>query len=92
VDAERPDEAIDACAERELIEETGAEEFEIHPLCEYGVVMGEKQSYGRLYMAEIKAFGTCPILRLLNLYFSITCLICSPGLRYNQNFWKKLLK
>lgn len=54
------DEAIDACAERELIEETGAEEFEIHPLCEYGVFMGEKQSYGRLYMAEIKAFGTLP--------------------------------
>jgi|GEM_PF-113592 8-oxo-dGTP diphosphatase len=54
------DESIDACAVRELIEETGAEVFDIHPLCDYGVVMGEKQSYGRLYMAEIKAFGTLP--------------------------------
>jgi 8-oxo-dGTP diphosphatase len=54
------DETIDACAVRELIEETGAEAFEIQPLCEYGVLLGEKQSFGRLYIAEIKAFGTLP--------------------------------
>lgn len=55
-------EAIDDTAKRELIEETGAIKFSIHPLCVYSVVgknrineTGE-ETFGKLYYAEIDSF------------------------------------
>ena len=55
-------EAIDDTAKRELVEETGAIKFSIHPLCVYSVVgknrineSGE-ETFGKLYYAEIDSF------------------------------------
>lgn len=51
-------ETADEAAERELIEETGAIDFTITPICVYSVVKTEKseESYGMLYYAEINSF------------------------------------
>jgi 8-oxo-dGTP diphosphatase len=46
---ENPDEA----AERELREETGAVEYELHPVCNYSVENQHGKGYGRLYFALI---------------------------------------
>ena len=45
-------------AERELIEETGAIDFIIAPICVYSVVKTDtsEESYGMLYYAEISTF------------------------------------
>lgn len=55
-------ESIDACAVRELKEESGATKFIIHPVCIYSVSgptsrnpSGE-ESFGKLYFAQIEAF------------------------------------
>lgn len=55
-------EAIDDTAKRELVEETGAIKFSLHPLCVYSVVgknrineTGE-ETFGKLYYAEIDSF------------------------------------
>jgi len=48
-----PGEDILSAAKRELYEETGAVEFEIQPVCVYGVVSGEEETLGMLYYAEI---------------------------------------
>lgn len=55
-------EAIDDTAKRELVEETGAIKFSIHPLCVYSVLgknrineTGE-ETFGKLYYAEIDSF------------------------------------
>ncbi|WP_405111740.1 NUDIX domain-containing protein [Paenibacillus sp. FSL K6-1217] len=48
-------------AVRELYEETGAEEYELHSLCIYSVSSeGLEESFGMLYFAEIKKFGALP--------------------------------
>ena len=56
-------------ARRELYEETGAKDFDIHPLGIYGVdhrrlrggeEVHEKTSWGGLYGAEIRLFGDIP--------------------------------
>ena len=53
-------ETADEAAERELIEETGAIDFTIAPICVYSVVKTEKseESYGMLYYAEINTFSS----------------------------------
>ncbi len=56
-----PGETILETARRELYEETGAIEFEIRPICVYGVRKeggsGQGQeSFGMLYFAEIRSF------------------------------------
>lgn len=55
-----PGETPDAAASRELIEETGAAEFELTPVGDYCVTRKEEKSYGRLYFAEIKTLGELP--------------------------------
>lgn len=47
-------EDICSTASRELIEETGAKEFIISPVCIYSVDNGESESFGQLFYAEIK--------------------------------------
>lgn len=53
-----PGEAIEAAAERELREETGAEAFSIRPVCAYAVVRDDQpgESCGMLFAAEINSF------------------------------------
>lgn len=57
-----PGETILEAAERELREETGAREFEIHPVCVYSVtgktraVESGEETFGMLYSAQIKSF------------------------------------
>ncbi|WP_067141319.1 NUDIX hydrolase [Oceanivirga salmonicida] len=50
-------EAIFDTAKRELIEETGAINFSIKPICPFNVRFNNKDSYGMLYFAEINSFG-----------------------------------
>lgn len=53
-----PGEAIEAAAERELREETGAKAFSIRPVCVYAVVRDDQpgESCGMLFAAEINSF------------------------------------
>lgn len=48
-------ESILETARRELLEETGALEFELTPICAYSI-----DSYGMLYFAEVKTLGDLP--------------------------------
>ena len=59
-----PNESIVAAAQRELIEETGALDFSIKPICIYSVTgknrvnqTGE-ETFGMLFFAEIKSFSS----------------------------------
>ena len=59
-----PNETILDTAKRELMEETGAKEFSIKPVCVYSVKGKTRinkntydESYGMLYFAEITSFG-----------------------------------
>ena len=49
-------ESIAEAAARELREETGALEFELHALCPFSVEDGGKESFGMLFFAEIYRF------------------------------------
>lgn len=48
-------EKIDACAARELQEETGAMDFQLTPLFIYRVTKEDVVDYGQVYLAEIVA-------------------------------------
>lgn len=50
-------EAILDTARRELWEETGAEKFDLSPICIYGVSDGTETTYGLLCFAEINKQG-----------------------------------
>lgn len=54
------DESIEDTAKRELWEETGAEAFELIPVCVYSVADKDGESFGMLYYAEIDSFGELP--------------------------------
>lgn len=55
------DESILACAKRELYEETGADIYELEPVCVYSVKRdGEDESFGMLYIAQIEQFSMLP--------------------------------
>lgn len=53
-------ESIERTAERELYEETGAEKYNIIPICVYSVLQGETKTFGKLYYAEIESFVKLP--------------------------------
>ena len=53
-------EKIETAASRELIEETGANDFSIFPLCIYSVDSGKNKTFGQLYYSEIKTLGELP--------------------------------
>lgn len=55
-----PGEAIDDTARRELFEETGAVEFELHRIGTYGVCSGDEITYGMLYSASVQTLGELP--------------------------------
>jgi 8-oxo-dGTP diphosphatase len=50
-------ESADAAAARELREETGATEFAIECVATYSVEKDGKTGWGKLYFAEVSAFG-----------------------------------
>lgn len=58
-----PGESIEAAAERELREETGALDFFVEPVCVYSVTgknrvnSSGEETFGMLYTAEITKFG-----------------------------------
>lgn len=52
-------ERIEETARRELYEETGALDFTLRPLAVYGV-MGQRPSYGMLYLADVVRLGPLP--------------------------------
>lgn len=53
-------EAIDETARRELWEETGAQQAQIHPVGVYAVTKNGETKYGMLYFAEITKMGQLP--------------------------------
>lgn len=53
-------EDIDFTASRELEEETGAIEYDIKPICIYGVTRVEER-FGKLFFAEVKSLN--PVLQ-----------------------------
>jgi 8-oxo-dGTP diphosphatase len=55
-----PGEAPDFAASRELMEETGAEEFSIRAISDYSVEIEGTITTGRLYFAEITKIGNLP--------------------------------
>lgn len=63
-------ESIDECASRELIEETGANNFKLTPLCIYSV---EKEGviidYGQIYYAEVEDFNKLPDFEMEKIEF-----------------------
>lgn len=56
----KPGENIIETAKRELCEETGAVDFELHPVCVYGVERDGIITYGMLCYAEVKTLGELP--------------------------------
>lgn len=52
-----PNETIEECAKRELMEETGATNFTIKPLFVLGVEKEGLEDYGQVFMAEIEEFS-----------------------------------
>ncbi|MEX1377979.1 MAG: HAD-IA family hydrolase [Eubacteriales bacterium] len=59
-----PGESADEAAKRELYEETGAVDFEISRITEYGVHIDGQTNYAVLYYAEIKKMGELPPLEI----------------------------
>jgi 8-oxo-dGTP diphosphatase len=53
-------ETSDEAARRELMEETGAVDFNIECVATYSVMKDRKTGYGRLYLAEIYKLGPVP--------------------------------
>ena len=55
-------ESIEACARRELYEESGAYADELRQICSYGVKQDEvsQESYGMLYIAQVKRMAPLP--------------------------------
>ena len=53
-------ESIRQAASRELFEETGAEQFNLIPICISFVLDGEMESFGVLYYSKIERLGELP--------------------------------
>lgn len=54
------DEDTNVTASRELIEETGAKEFKITPVCIYSVNRDNVESFGQLFYAEVEHIDELP--------------------------------
>lgn len=53
-------EDINTTASRELVEETGAKDFKITPVCIYSVNRGGIESFGQLFYSEIESLDELP--------------------------------
>jgi len=56
----KKDETSEKAARRELMEETGAEDFKIECVATYSVLKDGEIGFGRLYLAEISRLGPVP--------------------------------
>lgn len=67
-------EDIEACAKRELYEETGALDFKLERICDYGVIGKSKfnhdgkESFGTLFYAKIECLGQLPDSEIDQIY------------------------
>lgn len=55
-----PGETPEEAARRELYEESGAKEYDLHEIGVYGVKQDEQKDFGMLYFAQIHSFDTLP--------------------------------
>lgn len=55
-----PRETPEEAARRELYEESGAKEYDLHEIGVYGVKQDEQEDFGMLYFAQIHSFDTLP--------------------------------
>ena len=55
-----PGESSISAARRELFEEAGAIDFELVPVCKYGVTQDGKTTYGEIFYADVIALGEMP--------------------------------
>lgn len=55
-----PGETPEEAARRELYEESGAKEYDLHEIGVYGVKQDEQEDFGMLYFAQIHSFDTLP--------------------------------
>ena len=62
-------ENIDETAKRELLEETGAEDFQIESVYDYSVTRDSITTYGRLFISEIKELDTLPNFEIKEIKF-----------------------
>lgn len=53
-------ENINYTASRELIEETGAKDFNLIPFCIYSVSRKEVESFGQLFYSDVESLGKLP--------------------------------
>jgi 8-oxo-dGTP diphosphatase len=53
-------ESINSTASRELIEETGARDFNIVPICIYSVTKDETESFGQLFYSNVEYLDELP--------------------------------
>ncbi len=93
-------ENINVTASRELVEETGAKNFKITPVCIYSVEAEEGESFGGLFCAEIDSFEELPDYEieetklLEKLPKNLTYPLIQPDLFYKVEEWllKKLVE
>jgi 8-oxo-dGTP diphosphatase len=57
-------ENIKETAARELLEETGAKDFNLYPICIYSVEREGVESFGQLFYADVKLLGDLPNLEI----------------------------
>ena len=55
-----PGESVEEAAVRELIEETGAEDFQLTPLVSYRGLLNSEIVFGKIFHAEIRKMGKLP--------------------------------
>lgn len=65
-----PGEEPDRAAKRELYEETGAVNFSLEVISDYGVRDGGKSAYGRFYYADVKEMDALPEHEIEEIKFS----------------------
>lgn len=66
------DETPEMAAQRELWEETGAIDFTLKPVCDFSISNNGKQSYNRLFFADIISFGPLPNFEIGEVAFFAT--------------------
>jgi len=57
-------EHINNTASRELVEETGAKDFKLYPICIYSVEREGEESFGQLFYAEVETLDKLPDLEI----------------------------
>ncbi|MEH6990904.1 NUDIX hydrolase [Cytobacillus firmus] len=62
-----PGELIDETAKRELFEETGSNELNLVPICDYSMDDSVNKTFGRLFFARIKDIGQLPVSEIVEI-------------------------